>query len=94
MVAIYQTAYPRIKKNLTERDLGDIYTPTIAEKKFALKYCKKQSAAYFGLLVQLKMLQRLGRFTIFKEIPLLVIKHIKQSINTRVTEKQLKNYWP
>lgn len=93
MVAIYQTAYPRIKKNLTERDLGDIYTPTIAEKKFALKYCKKQSAAYFGLLVQLKMLQRLGRFTIFKEIPLLVIKHIKQSINTRVTEKQLKNYY-
>jgi len=62
MVAVYQTAYPRIRDELADETLGEIYNPTRKELTFALKHCKKKSNAYLGLLIQLKMFQRLSRF--------------------------------
>ncbi len=69
MAAIYQTAYPRIKSDITEDELGDVYTPTPEDQKFALRHCKRTSASFLGLLIQLKITQRLGRFVNLGEIP-------------------------
>ncbi len=93
MVAVYQTAYPRIKKDITTGELGDVYTPTRKERQFALKHCKKNTASYLGIIVQLKILQRLGRFVTYAEIPKSIVTHIKQRIKSKVTNKQLKNYY-
>lgn len=58
MAAIYQTAYPRIKSDITPNELGDVYTPTDEDLEFALRHCKRTGAAFLGLLIQLKTTQR------------------------------------
>jgi len=93
MVAVYQTAYPRLKKDLKPEELGDVYTPTVAEKSFARKHSQRASAGYLGLLVQLKTVQRLGRFVTLKEIPLVIIQHIKDNSLSRVSVGELRAYY-
>ena len=93
MAAIYQTAYPRIKSDITEDELGDVYTPTPEDEKFALRHCKRTSASFLGLLIQLKITQRLGRFVNLGEIPKVIITHIKNQCRSRVTLKDLQTYY-
>ena len=85
MAAIYQTAYPRIKSDITPNELGDVYTPTSEDLEFALRHCKRTSAAFLGLLIQLKTTQQLGRFVPLGEIPKVIIAHIKNQCRSRVT---------
>jgi len=93
MAAIYQTAYPRIKSNLSQDELGDIYTLTTEDQKFALRHCKRASISFLGLLIQLKTTQRLGRFSSLKEIPKAIITHIKNQCLSRATLKELQAYF-
>lgn len=93
MVAIYQTAYPRIKEDLTPKELDDIYSPTHNDEQFALKHCKKSTVSHLGLIVQLKIVQRLGRFVTFSEVPTVIINHLKQHIRSRVTIQELQRYY-
>jgi len=83
MVAIYQTAYPRLKQEFSQKDLNEVYTPTSKELNFAIRHCKRSSASYLGLLVQLKIVQRLGRFVHIKDIPTGIIEHIKKAVRSR-----------
>jgi len=94
MVAVYQTAYPRIRDDIAvETHLGNIYNPTLEEVAFVQKHCKKQSSAYLGLLIQLKMFQRLGRFVPLTDIPVAIIKLIKQKAKSSITQSQLQKYY-
>ncbi len=93
MTAIYQTAYPRIKSDITQEELGDVYTPTPEDQRFALRHCKRASASFLGLMVQLKTTQRLGRFASLGEIPKVIIAHIKNQCRSRVTFKDLQSYY-
>ncbi|MCF1440026.1 MAG: DUF4158 domain-containing protein, partial [Shewanella sp.] len=93
MTAIYQTAYPRIKSDITQDDLGDIYTPTPEEQRFALRHCKRSSASFLGLLLQLKTTQRLGRFVPYSEIPKIIVKHVKNQSRSRATLKEVQTYY-
>jgi len=93
VVAIYQAAYPRIKKDLKPEDLGDVYTPNATDKLFAQKHTQCASAAYLGLLVQLKSVQRLGRFVTPNEIPKVIIQHITNTSRSRVSLGELRAYY-
>ncbi|UUA73609.1 Tn3 family transposase [Cellvibrio sp. QJXJ] len=93
MAAIYQTAYPRIKSDITPNELGDVYTPTAEDLEFALRHCKRTSASFLGLLIQLKTTQRLGRFVPLGEIPKVIIAHIKNQCRSRVTLNDLQTYY-
>lgn len=93
MVAVYQTAYPRLKSDIPLDALEEIYTPSNAERRFVLRHCKSQTTAQLGMLVQIKLVQRLGRFTVFSEIPENIIAHIRNVIRSKVTSKQLKGYF-
>lgn len=93
MAAVYQTAYPRIRDDLAEDVMGDIYNPTQKELAFVRKHCKKQSHAYLGLLIQLKIFQRLGRFVPLADIPLVIIKLITKKAKSSVTHAQLQQYF-
>lgn len=75
MTAIYETAYPRIKSRLSEKELVEIYTPTPEELLFAEKYAKENSSK-LGLLIMLKAFQRLGYFLPLHDIPKSIISHI------------------
>jgi hypothetical protein len=93
MTAVYQTAYPRVNPNLSQDALDETYEVTAAEKRFAAKYSRNRSVAQLGMLVQLKMAQRLGRFTTYANTPSVIIRHIKRQINSNVTLTQLKDYF-
>ena len=93
MAAIYQTAYPRIKSNISQDELGDIYTLTAEDQKFALRHCKRASVSYLGLLIQLKTTQRLGRFSSQNEIPKAIVIHIKKQCLSRATQKDIQGYF-
>tara|TARA_R110001599_G_scaffold264269_1_gene464874 strand:+ start:13347 stop:16328 length:2982 start_codon:yes stop_codon:yes gene_type:complete len=93
MVAIHQTAYPRLKKDLKPEALGDVYTPSSAEKRFAQRHTQRTSAAYLGLLLQLKVVQRLGRFVPISEIPDVILHHIKDVSRSRVSIQELRGYF-
>lgn len=93
MVAIYHTAYPRLKKDLSPHELGDVYTPTAKELRFAQRHCKRTRASYLGLLVQLKLVQRLGRFATLGEVPEVIINHIKAHSRSRISRTELQTYF-
>jgi len=93
MTATYQTAYPRIKSDITLDELGDIYTPTAKEKRFALRHSKKSSVAFLGLLLQLKLAQRLGRFITFSDIPKAIIQHVRTECRSRIPLRKVKTYY-
>ncbi len=75
MSAAYETAYPRFKSELTDKELDDIYTPNSSELHFARQQTNTQAERVF-LLVQLKTCQRLGYFVKIADIPKVIYTHI------------------
>jgi hypothetical protein len=75
LTAIHETAYPRIRLNMTEKELSKIYTPNTDDIAF-IKNHTYVSIARLELLVLLKAFQRLGYFPSIKKIPLRIINHI------------------
>ncbi len=61
MSSISETAYPQLKVDLSEKELAAIYTPTIGEIEFVFTQYR-QAPTRACLLIQLKLLQRLGYF--------------------------------
>lgn len=93
MPAVYQTAYPRLKTKLSPEALEDSFQIKPSEKRFVLRHCRAKSAAQLGMMLQLKMVQRLGRFTSYSSMPSEVIKYIRDQIKSPVKLDQLKNYF-
>ena len=93
MAAVYQTAYPRIKSDISNDELGNIYTPSPDDQQFALRHCKRTSASFLGLLVQLKSTQRLGRFVTYSEIPTVIIQYIKNECRSKASLKDVQAYY-
>ena len=81
MAAIHETAYPRIKPNLSHQELKEIFTPT-EEELFLLdsKTTGKFSVSRLGFMVTLKYYQYLGRPISVKKIEAPILKYITESI--------------
>ena len=75
MAAIHETAYPRLKSNLTDFELNKFYTPNSVEREFAKKHTRKLDSK-IGLLSHLKVFQRLGYFVLWSAIPPAIPEHI------------------
>lgn len=86
MSSIHETAYPRFKPELTQRELDDIYTPSEDELAFA-RSNGRTIPARLSLLILLKTVQRLGYFVKLFEVPPLIISHIAKSLNSRIISK-------
>ncbi len=92
MSSVYETAYPRLKEEFTEQELVAIYTPTPAELKFVAARYRQVTLQTF-LLVQLKLLQRLGYFVALATVPAEIVKHICSRAQVRVpTNSALGRY--
>ncbi|MDQ3458805.1 MAG: Tn3 family transposase [Deinococcota bacterium] len=74
MTALHETAYPRIRTRLSPEDL-QLYTPTADEQRFAQENTRAE-VGKLGLLMLLKVAQRLGYFPMFKQVPAEVKAHI------------------
>ena len=79
MTSIERTAYSRFKRQLTTKELTDIYTPTKSEIAFAYATATGERNI-LNLLVILKSFQRLGYFPSLTDIPLKIINHIRNHL--------------
>jgi hypothetical protein len=68
MPAVQDTAYPRLRSTITPAELESVYTPTPADLAFADQVARG-GRARLGLLVSLKVFQRLGYFAALDTVP-------------------------
>ncbi len=91
MTAIHETAYPRIRSNLSDKELVELYTPTPEDLGF-INHSTKSTMAAFGGFVLLKTFQRLGYFPSFDTLPPRLIIHIAKAIGIQTPHDTLKLY--
>lgn len=77
MPTVAETAYPRLKNQIREKELIEIYTPTQEELNLANAYTRK-GVTKLGFLVLLKTFQKLGYFVSPTTVPQRIIQHISQ----------------
>ena len=91
MPSISETAYPRLKGNLSSQELSEVYTPTPEELEFA-EVNTRSRVAQVGLLIVLKTFQRLGYSVPLSNLSSAIIKHIVSCSQLSVTSKELEQY--
>jgi hypothetical protein len=91
MTTIHETAYPRIRSNLSDKELEEVYTPTPDELAFIHRTTKSTVAA-FGGVVLLKTFQRLGYFPLFDALPPRLIHHLATAMGVLTPRFLLRQY--
>lgn len=91
MPSVQDTAYPRLKTNLTQQELTSIYTPTPDEFSLA-EQVTKGKVAQLGFLILLKTFQRLGYGVPLSEVPAAVIRHIAAASHCSAASTDLTGY--
>ena len=86
LVSIDRTAYPRLKRNFTTKELKEIYIPTIEEKSLAKESTRGESNRLI-FIVLLKTFQRLGYFIKINKIPQSLINYIALNLGIKVNFK-------
>lgn len=82
MALINKTIYPKLKKVLTQEELSKFFTPTEDEITFA-KSEVKGDLNVFSFLIYLKTFQALNYFPMVDEIPISLIRHMKEILHIR-----------
>jgi hypothetical protein len=75
MAVIQETAYPRLKRNYTKKEIVRVYTPSQSEYRW-VKMLRVEAGARLAYLVMLKCFQMLGYFPKPADIPVFVVSHI------------------
>ena len=91
MPTVAETAYPRLKNQVREKELTEIYTPTLEELNLASQHTRK-GATKLGFLVLLKTFQRLGYFVAPTTIPNVIVFHIANCSALACPPDVLKSY--
>jgi TnpA family transposase len=73
---IQETAYPRLRNNVTPKELAAIYTPTPEELALAQRFTTSGNATRLGFLILLKTFQRLGYAISTQAVPVSITRHI------------------
>jgi len=85
MAAVQDTAYPKLKHNITKKEITRIYTPLDEEILFANQF-RYTADKRFLCLLYIKCFQRLGYFPKPNEVPQSILVHIASF--SRVTVDQ------
>src|SRR3954447_24997660 len=91
MPAAHETAYPRLKENVTPADLAKIYTPTAEELALAMSTSNRRGAR-LGFLVLLKTFQRLGYFVLLCDVPQAIVQHVARCLGVDSQPGDLHGY--
>ncbi len=76
ITVISRTAYPQFKRYPSNKELHELYTPTVEEIKFVTSRTRSKTGL-LGLMVMLKSFQRLGYFTHPELVPQPIIIHLR-----------------
>jgi hypothetical protein len=77
-----RTAYPRFSPTVTASELKQSFTPTEGEREFA-QGCTQTNQHAFCFLALLKCFQRLHYFPSMKEIPAIIVDHLRRFLQLR-----------
>jgi Domain of unknown function (DUF4158) len=77
-----RTAYPRFSPTITASELEQSFTPTEGEREFAQSSTRTNQHA-FCFLTLLKCFQRLHYFPSMKEIPAIIVDHLRSFLQLR-----------
>ncbi len=81
MAAIHETAYPRIKPNLSHKEQKEIFTPTVEELILLKSKTKKAlPISRLGFMITLKCYQYLGRPIKVRKLDTSIRKYIAETI--------------
>ncbi|WP_373538752.1 Tn3 family transposase [Chamaesiphon sp.] len=92
MPSVQETAYPRLKSNITLKELTAIYTPTTEEIGFAQQSTATGSSTRLGFLILLKTFQRLGYAVPTQAVPASIVRHIATAASLTVSQRELAHY--
>jgi TnpA family transposase len=76
ITVISRTAYPQFKHYPSNKELHELYTPTVEEIEFVTSRTRSKTGL-LGLMVMLKSFQRLGYFTHPELVPQPIIIHLR-----------------
>ncbi|MDF6879067.1 DUF4158 domain-containing protein, partial [Escherichia coli] len=82
MQPIHETAYPVLAADISPAELKAAFSPTAAEIRFVRNQSRQVSTSVL-VLVQLKLLQRLGYFPMLADVPPSVIEHVRTAMKVR-----------
>uniref|UniRef100_UPI001683BDBE Tn3 family transposase n=1 Tax=Oscillatoria sp. FACHB-1407 TaxID=2692847 RepID=UPI001683BDBE len=91
MPTVQDTAYPRLRTNLSRKELDSIYTPNGDELSLA-KRITRGRVANLGFLILLKVFQRLGYPVFLSDVPAAIISHIVAVSRLSASSQELLNY--
>ena len=92
MSSINETAYPQLRTDLAEKDLLALFTPTLQERRFIADAYRRVTTQAL-IAIQLKVLQRLGYFTMMVDVPEVIVRHICKRMRIPVfSSDALKTY--
>lgn len=91
MANIHDTAYPRFKDNINEKDLINLYTPKPMEILFVNEVTRSHNNRLI-FLIMLKIYQRLGYFVNLTDVPKVIITHIAGTLNINNDIKNFEKY--
>lgn len=92
MSSIEETAYPRLREEVSAKELEQLYTPTDKERAFVnATYRRQLPRAY--LMLQLKLVLRLGYAVPLADVPVAIVAHVCRKLRVRrPTKEALETY--
>lgn len=92
MTTVHETIYPVLPGEPGAAELKAAFTPSTAEIRFVRRQSRQESTAVL-ILVQLKLLQRLGYFPMLSEVPPAIIDHLRAALRARpLPRSAIKRY--
>lgn len=92
MSNVEETAYPRLRDAVTAEELDQLFTPSTRERRFVADTYRR-ALPQACLMLQLKLVQRLGYAVPLASVPLPIVVHVCRKLKiTRPTREQLTLY--
>jgi hypothetical protein len=86
VTTVHETIYPVLPAEPGEAELKAAFTPSAAEIRFVRRQSRQETSTVL-IMVQLKLLQRLGYLTMLDEIPSAIIDRIWTSMRARALSR-------
>jgi hypothetical protein len=79
MASIERTAYPRFRRAVPNRELHEVYAPSLDEVAWA-RGLTRSDEHLLALVVLLKCFQRLGYFPKLDDVPEVIVAHVRDCL--------------
>ena len=86
MSTVHETIYPVLPAEPGAAELKAAFTPSTAEIRFVRRQSRQEATAVL-IMVQLKLLQRLGYFPMLVDVPPVIIDHIRTAMRARALSR-------